>query len=514
MARGSGHPVVAAVTDNIGIVQVAIIGSGFGGLGAGVMALEQGIDSFVILERSKAVGGTWRDNTYPGCACDIPSNLYSFSFAQNPRWSRSYPAQPEIEEYLERITDHCALRSRLRFGFDVENLSWNEGERCWVITSRDGDTVKASAVICATGPLSQPSVPDLPGLDVFEGEIFHSAAWRHDIDLTGARVGVVGTGASAIQLVPAIADTVEHLDVFQRTPPWILPRDDRPTPKWRQRLYRAVPFLQRLHRWRIYFRQEFLALAFLGSGKIAQGMTKRIIEETKSLIEESFDDHGMAEALVPHYTPGCKRLLISNDWYASLAKDNVELISASIEEVTQTGVRTSDGVEHDLDVLVLATGFAVASFPSPLRIIGRDGIDLSDHWSNGASTDFGLTVSGYPNLWFLAGPGTGLGHNSIVFMIEVQLEHISRALRFMQKSSVRVLDLRPEVEASSYAELQKRVAKTVWTSGCSSWYVSPGGQVDTIWPGTTTEYWWRARRFDPDRYVLSPGRFGEITLDR
>ncbi len=514
MACSTRNLVVVSVNNELGIVQLAIIGSGFGGLGAGVMALEQGIESFVILERSKAVGGTWRDNTYPGCACDIPSNLYSFSFAQNSRWSRSYPAQPEIEEYLERITDHYALRSRLRFGFDVENLQWSENERCWVIAARNGDLIKASTVICATGPLSQPSVPDLPGLDLFEGEIFHSAAWRHDVDLTGTRVGVVGTGASAIQLVPAIADAVEHLDVFQRTPPWVLPRDDRPTPKWRQRLYRALPFLQRLHRWRIYFRQEFLALAFLGRGKIAQGMTKRIIEETKSLIAEAFDDPAVAAALVPEYIPGCKRLLISNDWYSALAKPNVALVSSSIERVTKTGVRTADGVDHDLDVLVLATGFAVSSFPSPLRIIGRDGIDLTEHWSEGASTDFGLTVSGFPNLWFLAGPGTGLGHNSIVFMIEVQLEHIARALRFLRKSSGAVLELRPEVEASSYAELQKRIKKTVWASGCSSWYVSPDGQVDTIWPGTTTEYWWRARRFHPDRYVVTPGRFGEITPAR
>ena len=508
------RPLVAAVNEDLVIVQLAVIGSGFGGLGAGVMALEQGIESFVILERSKAVGGTWRDNTYPGCACDIPSNLYSFSFAQNPRWTRSYPAQPEIEDYLERITDHYRLRSRLRFEFDVEKAVWNEAERCWLITSRKGETVKASTLISATGPLSQPSVPNLPGLDSFGGEIFHSAAWRHDVDLTGARVGVVGTGASAIQLVPVIADAVEHLDVFQRTPPWILPRDDRPTPKWRQRLYKALPFLQRLHRWRIYFRQEFLAFAFLGTGKIAQAMTKRIIEETKLMIGEAFKDPEIASTLVPDYTPGCKRLLISNDWYSSLAKTNVELVSVSIEQVTESGVRTSDGIEHDLDVLVLATGFAVADFPSPLRIIGRNGVDLADHWNEGASTDFGLTVSGFPNLWFLAGPGTGLGHNSIIFMIEVQLEHIARALRFMQKSSAAVLDLRPEVEASSYAELQKRIAKTVWASGCSSWYVSPGGQVDTIWPGTTTEYWWRARRFHPDRYVKTPGRFGEITSAR
>jgi cation diffusion facilitator CzcD-associated flavoprotein CzcO len=243
-------------------------------------------------------------------------------------------------------------------------------------------------------------------------------------------------------------------------------------------------------------------------------MTKRIIEETKSLIAEAFDDPAAAAALVPEYIPGCKRLLISNDWYSALAKSNVALVSSSIERVTKTGVRSADGVDHDLDVLVLATGFAVSSFPSPLRIIGRDGIDLTEHWSEGASTDFGLTVSGFPNLWFLAGPGTGLGHNSIVFMIEVQLEHIARALRFLRKSSGAVLELRPEVEAASYAELQKRIRMTVWASGCSSWYVSPNGQVDTIWPGTTTEYWWRARRFHPDRYVVTPGRFGEITPAR
>jgi cation diffusion facilitator CzcD-associated flavoprotein CzcO len=497
-----------------GVVELAIIGSGFGGLGAGVMAIEQGIDSFVILERAKAVGGTWRDNTYPGCACDIPSHLYSFSFAQNSAWSRSYPAQPEIEDYLERVTDNCNLRSRIRFDFDVQEVRWIQERTCWSITSRAGDTVLASAVISATGPLSQPATPDFPGLSEFAGEVFHSAKWRNEISLEGKRVGVVGTGASAIQLVPAIADDVDHLDVFQRTPPWVLPRDDRPAPSWRRHLYRALPFLQRLHRWRIYFRQEFLSLAFLGSGKISKAMTARIKDETKTLIDASFPDPEAAAALLPTFKPGCKRLLISNDWYSALAKPNVKIVTSSIEMVDPTGVTTSDGHHHELDVLVLATGFAVSDFPSPLTVFGRSGVNLADHWADGASTDFGITVSGFPNLWFLAGPGTGLGHNSIVFMIEVQLQQIGRALRYMRNKSVATIELRREVEDASYAELQRRVATTVWASGCSSWYLREDGRVDTIWPGTTTEYWWRARRFAPDRYLTTAGRFGQITPSR
>ena len=502
------------MTNETAVVQLAIIGSGFGGLGAGVMAMEHDIDSFVILERSTAVGGTWRDNTYPGCACDIPSHLYSFSFAQNPEWTRSYPSQPEIEDYLERVADRYNLHPRIRFGFDVAIVEWDDHDSCWVITSTSGESIRASAVISASGFLSQPSTPEIPGLADFGGELFHSAAWRHDVSLENRRVGVIGTGASAIQLVPAIAGSVEHLDVFQRTPPWVLPRDDRPAPRWRRHLYRALPFLQRLHRWRIYLRQEFLAIAFLGKGKIAEGMTARIIEETKALIDESIDDPVVAASLVPSYRPGCKRLLISSEWYPALARENVSLVTSPIQRVTHDGVVTTDGIEHPLDVLVLATGFEVSDFPSPLTIVGKGGRSLKDHWSDGASTDFGLTVSGFPNLWFLVGPGTGLGHNSIVFMIEVQLKQIAAALDHMRRSGVASLELRPEVESTSYAELQRRIATTVWASGCSSWYQTDGGRIDTLWPGTTTEYWWRAGRFHPDRYAATPGRFGEMTTSR
>jgi cation diffusion facilitator CzcD-associated flavoprotein CzcO len=496
------------------VLELAIIGSGFGGLGAGVMAKRHGIDSFVILERADAVGGTWRDNTYPGCACDIPSHLYSFSFAPNPEWSRSYPAQPELESYLERVTDEQGLRTHIRLGFTVRELRWIETEQCWLAEGTDGRAVRARSVICATGPLSQPSIPAIEGLADFDGAMFHSAKWDHAHDLAGERVGVIGTGASSIQLVPAIAPEVDSVTVFQRTPSWVLPRDDRPAPQWRRRLYRRVPFLQRLHRWRIYFRQELLAAAFIGRGRLSQKMTQGVIEQTHAQIAASINDSTLADALVPDYKPGCKRLLISNDWYPTLARDDVELVSTAIERITPGGIRTVDGVDHDLDTIVFATGFSVTDFPAPMRISGRNDEDLADHWVDGASTDFGTSVSGYPNLWFLAGPGTGLGHNSLVFMIEVQLQLIGGALDHMRENGLATVELRAEVESASYAELQRRISTTVWASGCSSWYRTDDGRVDTLWPGTTLEYWWRARRFRPSRYIGSASRFGAPTPAR
>ena len=494
--------------------ELAIIGSGFGGLGAAIVARRHGIDDFVVLERADAVGGTWRDNTYPGCACDIPSHLYSFSFAPNPEWSRSYPAQPELEAYLERIADDYHLRSHLRFGFTVAVIRWSDDDSVWTIESIDGTRVRARSVISATGPLSQPSVPDIAGIDSFTGTMFHSAKWDHSCDLQGARVGVIGTGASSIQLVPAIAPIAESLTVFQRTPSWVLPRDDRPAPEWRKRIYRMVPLLQRLHRWRIYLRQELLSAAFIGRGRFGAAMSKKVEEAVRDQIDAAFDDHAIAETLVPDYRPGCKRILVSNDWYPTLARDDVDLVRASIESIEPDGVRTADGVLHELDVIILATGFAVTQFPAPMRIVGRDGVDISDHWSEGSSTDLGLAVSGFPNLWFLAGPGTGLGHNSIVFMIEAQLNVIGQALEHLRSNDLQSLELRPEVETSSYSELQERVATTVWASGCSSWYRTEDGRVDTIWPGTTIEYWWRTRRFRPERFNALRGRFGATAPDR
>lgn len=496
------------MADGLTTVELAIIGTGFGGLAAGRLARSLGIGSFVMLERSDSVGGTWRDNTYPGCACDIPSVLYSYSFAPNPDWSRRYPTQTEIRAYLERCTDEFGLRGSIEFGFDVDELRWVEHEDRWSVTATDGRCVSARTVISATGPLSQPAEPEIVGLDTFAGDVFHSARWDHSVSLEGRRVGVIGTGASAIQLVPAVVDEAAFVTVFQRTPPWVLPRDDPSAPAWRRRLRRAVPFLQRLQRWRVYLRQELLVVAFIGRGSLAQRFRDRVRIEARASIEASFPDATEVERLLPTHEPGCKRILISSDWYRALARQDVELVTAPIECVEPNGVRTVDGRRHEFDTLVLATGFAASSFPAPMTVVGRHGVDLRDHWSDGATSDLGLSVSGFPNLWFLIGPGTGLGHNSMVFMIESQLRYIAGAIDHGRRHGTTVLELRPEVEEADRVERRRRLATTVWASGCDSWYQDEQGRVDAIWPGTTIEYWWRTRRFRPERYRSVAGAHG------
>lgn len=496
-----------AVQPLTGVLDAVVIGAGFGGLGAGVALRRAGIDEFVILEAGDAVGGTWRDNTYPGCACDIPSHLYSFSFAQNPGWTRSYPAQPEIEAYLERTTDDLGLRPWIRFGCEVTELRWSDDEGLWQVVLAGGEVLRARSVVSATGGLSRPSIPDIPGLDRFAGTVFHSARWRHDHDLTGERIGVIGTGASAIQFVPEVAPIAARTTVFQRTPPWVLPRDDRPAPAWRRRLYTRVPFLQRLHRWRVYARQELLALAFVGKGRARERVAARIAEAGREHIEAHIADPELRDRLTPDYEPGCKRLLIANDWYPTLARDDVDVVVDHITEVVPEGVVTADGTVHELDTIILGTGFTATDFLAPMAVYGVDGVELRRHWHTGAATHLGIAVSGFPNLFLLVGPGTTLGHNSIVFMIESQLRWVTAALGESLRRGV-PLELRPEVEQADYAELQRRAATTVWATGCESWYRSADGRLDTVWPGTTVEYWWRTRRFDPG--VLRPveARFG------
>ncbi len=499
----------AAAAGGVGVVDVAVIGAGFGGLGAAVALQTAGFDSFVVLERADRVGGTWRDNTYPGCACDIPSHLYSFSFHQNPAWTRSYPAQPEIEAYLGGVVDRFALASHLRLGVGVAALHWDEVAASWRIVLDDGADVWARFVISATGPLSRPLVPDIAGLDRFAGTTFHSARWRHDHDLAGERVGVVGTGASAVQLVPQIAPVAARTTVFQRTAPWVMPRDDRPSPEWRRRLYARVPFLQRLHRWRIYVSLEMVVTALIGRGRVGRLVSEGIRRRGLAHLAASVADPERRALLTPSYAPGCKRLVIASDWYPALERSDVELVTESIIEVVPEGVRTADGALHPLDTLVLATGFAATEFPAPMRIFGRDGVEIARHWDDGARTHLGITVSGFPNLFLIVGPGTGLGHSSLVFMIEAQLNHVIGALCSARSTGVAAYELRRDVEARSYEELQERVSHTVWSSGCSSWYRSADGRVDTLWPGSTIEYWWRTRRFDPQLYEPRPRRFGE-----
>ena len=489
-------------------LDVVVIGSGFGGLGAGHLLRRRGITAFEILESAERVGGTWRDNVYPGCACDIPSNLYSFSFAPNPWWTRRYPAQPEIDAYLEDVVDRFGLGDHLRFAAEVTEMRWDDETEAWIVSTADGRRRRCGFVISATGPLSRPSFPQVEGLDSFGGVAFHSARWRRDVSLDDVRVGVIGTGASAVQLVPEIARQGAEVTVFQRTAPWVLPRDDRPTPGWRRRLYARVPFLQKIHRARVYLRQEMLSLAFIGPDRLRARLSARIRQVTETAIAEAIPDTDLRRRLIPDYEPGCKRLLISSDWYPALARSNVQLETRTIDHVDTDGIVFADGERRDVDVLILATGFAASDFLSPLRVFGRDGHELAADWTSGACTYLGVEVPAFPNLFLLAGPSTGLGHNSIVFMIEAQLGYIDRALTAARACDRRVVEIDPAVASDWYRRVQRRLDRTVWRSGCSSWYRTSDGRVDTVWPGTTIEYWLRTRLFRRRAHRFSGGSFG------
>ena len=478
-------------------LRVAVIGAGFAGLGAAIRLRAAGLGEVTVYERASSLGGTWRDNEYPGCACDIPSQLYSFSFAPNPDWTRMYPAQAEIRAYLEKVADDFGLRDCLRFNAELVEAAFDEAAALWRLRFADGRSAEAEVLVGATGPLSKPAFPRIEGMERFEGVAFHSSRWRGDVDLAGRRVAVIGTGASAIQLVPRIAEAASRVTVYQRTPPWVLPHRDRPLAPWERRLYRALPLVQRLRRWLLYLRQELLVFGFLGGA----GVQERFRRFALGQLERQVADPALRTALTPDYAPGCKRLLISNDWYPALQRPNVELVPEAVARLEGREVVTASGARRAADVVVFATGFAATDFVTPLRILGRGGRDLAATWKAGAATHLGIAVAGFPNFFLLVGPNTGLGHNSLVFMIEAQLRYLEGALRALRAPGARTLEVKPEAQARSYAEVQARMRKTVWASGCRSWYLSADGRNDTLWPGSTIDYWRRTRRFDRENYA-------------
>jgi cation diffusion facilitator CzcD-associated flavoprotein CzcO len=469
-------------------VDVAIVGSGFGGLGAAARLRSAGREDFLVLEKGDALGGTWRDNTYPGCACDVQSHLYSFSFAPNPDWTRTFAPQREIRAYLERVADRFGLRDRIRFGARVTAARW--AGRHWELQLADSSRVHARTVVWGTGALHEPSVPDIAGLDEFGGTAFHSAQWRHDHDLTGRRVAVIGTGASAIQFVPAIQPQVSSLTLFQRTAPWVLPKPDRPVPAAARRLYRAVPGLQKLQRALVYARNEALVSGFLKPRRMA--LVERF---ARAYLHRVLADRPDLEAKVtPDFTIGCKRILMSNNYYPALTRPNVDVVTEKIVRVTPDAVVTADGVAHTVDTIVFGTGFTVgAGLGRSVPITGRDGVRLAD----GGMVEgyLGTTVAGFPNLFVLAGPNTGLGHSSMIFMIESQLSYVLDALRLLDESGAVALDTRGARQDAYNAALQRRLDGSVWTAGgCASWYLDADGRNRTLWPGYTFDFRRRTRR--------------------
>jgi cation diffusion facilitator CzcD-associated flavoprotein CzcO len=479
-------------------VRVAVIGTGFGGLGAAVRLRREGVTDFVVLERSDSVGGTWRDNSYPGCACDVPSHLYSFSFAPNPDWPRTFSGQPHIRAYLERVADTFGLRPHIRFGAEVTEARWDAGERRWHLSTPRGD-LTADVVLSACGPLSDPQVPDVPGLDGFPGRVFHSARWDHDLDLTGKRVAVIGTGASAIQIVPAIQPLAARLTVVQRTPPWVMPRVDRAISGVERKLHAAVPATAKLRRGLLWTIREFQVGAFVKHPRL-MAAAQRV---ARNHLHRAVKDPELRAKLTPDYTIGCKRILLSNTYYPALAQPNTEVVASALREVRGSTLVMADGTEREADVIVFGTGFHVTDMPIASRVFNGDGVSLAEHWKDGIAALRGATVDGFPNLLFVIGPNTGLGNSSMILMIESTLNYIADYLRALDASGADALDARPEAVRAWNEEMQRRMEHSVWTTGgCESWYLDARGRNTTVWPGTTAQYRRATRRVRLDEYDL------------
>jgi cation diffusion facilitator CzcD-associated flavoprotein CzcO len=479
-------------------VRVAVVGSGFGGIGASVALAEAGIDH-VVLERADDVGGTWRDNRYPGCRCDVPSHLYSFSFAPNPEWSETYSPQPEIQAYLRRVAEERGVVARTRFGHEVRSARWDADRQHWALDTAAGP-LTADALILGNGPLAEPAVPDIPGLDSFAGPRWHTAAWPAEADLAGKRVAVIGTGASAIQLIPAIADEVAHLTVFQRTPPWIIPHSNRSISSTERALYRRLPRAQRAVREAVYWSREAYVTGYLRNGRLLE----RVEAIARRHLREQVPDPELRRKLTPDYRPGCKRLLLSDDYYPALTRPDVDLVTEKIVEVRPHGVVTADGTEHPVDVIVLGTGFRVTDNPIAERVHGRERT-LAEAWTaDGMRAYLGTSVPGFPNLFLLAGPNTGIGHTSLVVMIEAQLEHITSALVHMERYGAATAEVRRPVVEAYNAEVQGKASRTVWNAGgCASWYLDAEGRNTTLWPDYTFRFRRLTRRFEPTAYELT-----------
>jgi cation diffusion facilitator CzcD-associated flavoprotein CzcO len=480
---------------------IAILGAGFGGLGMAIRLKQEGIDDFVVLERDTEVGGTWWANSYPGCQCDIPSHLYSYSFAPNPDWTRTYPLQEELGRYARDCAERFGVIDHVRLGCEVIGAQWDEEATRWRIETSDGEFT-ADVLVAAPGFLSEPSIPDLPGLGSFQGEVFHTARWNHDHDLTGRRVAVLGTGASAIQTVPAIQPIVGHLSVFQRTPPWVLPHRDRPITDFERRMYRRFPALQRLVRAGVYLSRELVVPGLTFEPRMMKALERLALRH----MEKQVPDPELRARLTPAYRMGCKRILPSNDWYPALQQPNVEVVTDGIKEIVPEGIVGADGRLHEVDTIVLATGFKVTDISLAHRIRDADGVSMAEHWQGSPQAYLGTSVAGYPNFFFVTGPNTGLGHNSLLFMIEAQLSYVLDALRQMRARGATRVEVRRDAQEQFNAYIQRRLVRSVWnTGGCASWYLDATGKNTTIWPYFTWRYWRKTRRFDPRPYLLTSG---------
>ena len=499
MSTAAETPVAEQPTDALPAeVEILVIGAGFSGLGTAIRLKQAGHEDFLVLERGDDVGGTWHWNTYPGCGCDVPSHLYSYSFAPNPEWTRTYTRQPEIRAYLRRCADDFGVRPYVRTQTTVKSAVWDEDAARWDVETTRGP-VRARVLIAAMGPLNHPKTPDVPGLDSFEGHTMHSARWDHDYDLRGKRVASIGTGASAIQYVPSIQPEVEQLHVFQRTPPWVLPHTDRPTTSIERRLYRRFPALQRLVRGAVYTGRETNVVGFVKNPRL-MGVIERLARRHMS---RQVPDPELRAKVTPDYTIGCKRILPSNRWYPALAEPNVELVAGGVTEVRPHSVVGSDGVEREVDTIIFGTGFSVTDMPLGRLVRGRGGRTLDEHWRGSPNAHLGTAIPGFPNLFMLLGPNTGLGHSSMIYMIESQVAHVMDALRVMRERDLGTVEVRADVAERFNEAVDRKLQGTVWNTGCASWYLDDTGRNATLWPDWTFRFRRRTARFDPTEYELT-----------
>ncbi|MDV6012500.1 NAD(P)/FAD-dependent oxidoreductase [Haloechinothrix sp. LS1_15] len=492
-----------------------IIGAGFAGLGTAIRLKQAGITDFVILERDHDVGGTWRDNTYPGAACDIPSLMYSFSFVPNPDWSRTYSSSAEIFEYIRHMVQRFDLRPHIRFGAEVTALDYDEETATWTATIATGDTVTARTAIMAAGPLANASYPDIPGLESYTGHTMLSARWDHDYDLRGKHVAVIGTGASAVQIIPELVTQAARVKVFQRTPGWVLPKPNPRHPEWLRSLFRRVPAAQSRARHALYWLHEVMALGIVWNSPA----TTLLQYLARGYLRLAVNDSWLRRQLTPDYRIGCKRVLMTSDYYPALQAPNCKLITWPIYAISPNGIRTAEGIEHDVDCIVFATGFDVCKAGTPFPITGSSGRVLADEWAAGAQAYKSVSVSGYPNLFFTFGPNSGPGHNSVLAYNEAQIDYIVRAIRYLIDHDVRSLDVREERQDRFNRELQRRLTRTTWNSGCRSWYLTEDGYNATMYPGFATQYIRQLATLNLDDYHVTPlpqgsqaGRGGAVQL--
>lgn len=481
---------------------VLIIGAGFAGLGAAIRLRQSGVDDVVIIERGKALGGTWRDNQYPGAACDIPSNLYSYSFAMNPNWTRGFSGSPEILEYMHQLARKHDLMPLIRFNTNVIELVYDEQTALWSVHTEQGDVLHARTVISASGPLSNASLPDIPGVDSYCGHKIHSARWDHEYDFRGKRVAVIGTGASAVQIIPELVKVADKVKVFQRTPGWVLPKPDFSTPQWNKKLFGMLPMTQRSVRQLLYMVHESMALGIIWKSPL----TKMLEQVALAYLHMQVKDPWLRRQLTPDFTIGCKRVLMSSDYLPALVQPNCELVSWPIATLSEKGIRTAEGLEHQVDCIVFATGFDVAKHGSPFPVTGLNGRQLNDEWAGGPQAYKSVNVSGYPNLFLTFGPNSGPGHNSALVYLESQIEYIVTGIRKILDNNFKSLDVRPEVQIEYNKGIQKRLQRTNWSSGCKSWYISEDGFNATMYPGFATQFRRQMKRFRLGHYqVTYPG---------